>query len=175
MAVTLNLMPQELVVTGSWGKILKTLRMLNVILLSGFLIFALGVAAFFIFSSLSLRSMTAQEDSLKAEIATQVTVEQQIVLLKDRIAKIKKVQTLPSSAGNLDKLSPLLGSTGQNSSLSELDVDPKKIDVSIIFKTNSDLSNFMKNVLPESAFKNVSLSSFSFSPVSGYLAAFNMF
>lgn len=174
MPVTLNLLPPEHVTSGALGKILKTARALNVVLLVTFLIFALGLGAYFIFTTSQLRSISASENQLKAQITTLETSEQQIVLLKDRLSKVKTVQGLSTSSKNLAKIDPFVTSLGGETNLSELAIDPQKVDLSILFKSNASLSAFLKSMLGTKDFSSVSLTTFGYNPANGYLVTFHI-
>jgi hypothetical protein len=168
MAAKLNLLPPDYALTGPVGQIVKFARPLNVILLALFLVTVLGMGGFFIFSSLSLKSLTADNDSLKKQIQAQSTAQQQIVLLKDRLGKIKTVQGLPTATQNLTSIDPVLVLVAGNSFLSELDVDSQKVAATIVFKSNSDLTNFLKNISLNTTYSSVSLGTFNYSPAVGY-------
>jgi len=168
MAVKLNLLPENYTLTGPIGQIVKFARPVNVILLALFLVTALGMGGFFIFSSLSLRSLSAGNDSLKKQIQAQSAAQQQIVLLKDRISKIKTVQGLPTATKNLTNIDPILALITGNSILSELNVDSQKVTATIVFKSNSDLTNFLKSIDSNITYSSVSLGTFNYSPATGY-------
>ena len=174
MAIKLNLLPPEKAVSGPLGKIVKSIRMLNVILLSAFIIFALGLGAFFVFTSIQLNSVNNSSNNLKAQISTLETSEQAMVLLKDRIGKIKSAQNVAGAKTNVANLGPFLSQVGPSSSLQELDVDSQKIDLSVIFRTNSDMTSFFKALLASTLFKSVTLSTFGYNPASGYLTTFHL-
>ena len=171
MPIKLNLLPAEYVVSGALGRILKTTRSLGVIFLAAFLIFVFGLGAFFVVSTLQLRNAAGSEADLKSQIATEEQSEQKIVLLKDRLKKIKTTLALPSSTKNLENLDPFISSIGGGATLTELAVDSGKADVSINFKNNSDLSAFLGNIDTIKTFKSVIMTTFGFNPASGYLVS----
>ncbi len=173
MAVTLNLLPPELAVSGPLGKVLKTVRMINVILLAGFIVFSLGLFGFFIFSRIELNSATSANDQLKNQILAQEQSETQIVLLKDRIGKIKTIQNIPSSIKNFQNVEPYVTALGSDSTLSELNVDSQKTDITVLFKSNSGLSDFIQSLKSSQVFTSINISSFGFNPLSGYLVTVN--
>jgi hypothetical protein len=168
MAVKLNLLPADYSLTDSVRQLIKIARSLNVILLALFFITVIGMGGFFIFSSISLNGLIKENDNLKSQIQEKSTTQQQIVLLKDRLSQIKTVQELPNAIKNFDKISPILGLVTGNSVFSELGIDSQKITTSIIFKSNSDLTNFLKSVSSSSTYSTVSLGTFNYSPVMGY-------
>jgi hypothetical protein len=168
MAVKLNLLPTDYTLTGSLGNIVKALRPLNTILLALFLIMTIGMGGFFIFGSIFLKDLNTQNSNLESQIQTQSTAQQQIVLLKDRLAKIKLVQATPEASKNLTKTDPLLTLVSGNSLLTELDVDPLKTTASVVFRSNTDLVNFLKTVGSSEAYKSISLGSFNYNPGVGY-------
>lgn len=174
MAVKLNLLPEGFALSGPVGQIIKASRPLSVISLALFLITALGMGGFFIFSSISLRSLTSANEGLKNQIQIQSSAQQQIVLLKDRLGLINTVQAMPTAIKNLNNMNPLLTFVTGTSLLSELGVDSQKVTSSILFKSNSDLTTFVKALSSNATFKSVSLGTFSYSPVAGYQVGINL-
>lgn len=168
MAVKLNLLPENYTLSGPVGQIVKIVRSLNVILLALFLITALGMGAYFIFSSISLNGIKKENETLKSQIQERSKAQQQIVLLKDRLSQIKLAQEIPGASKNLTNIKPVLSLISGNSVLSELEVDSQKTNASIIFKSNADLTNFLKTVSSNKTYKSVSLGTFNFSPAAGY-------
>lgn len=175
MAININLLPPGFGITGTLGKILKLTRMLGVIGLALFLFFALGISAFFISSTMTLNGLNSDNGSLKDQIKTLQSSEQQVVLLKDRIGKINTVLGLPDAIKTLNIIEPFISNLSASSSLSQLDIDPIKIDLSLQFSSTADTSAFIKSLsnmksLPDSkVFTSVVLTSFGYNPISGYL------
>ncbi len=174
MAVKLNLLPPELSVSGGLAKILKTTRMLGVIFLAGFLIFALGTGAFFLVSSLQLKNLTQNIDQLKTQIKAQAVSEQQIVLLKDRIKGIKSARNSSSALKELADFDPFLTSLTSDSSVNELQIAPQKIEATILFRSSADLTAFLQSLKSSTAFSLGTVNSFSFNPATGYLVTFRL-
>ncbi len=169
MAVKLNLIPQELLISKSLNGILKTLRALNVILSVAFLIFAVGVGAFFIISKYSLTSVEKTLDQLKTQVLAQQSSEQRLILLKDRLAKISMVHKLPSVLDSITKVNSVIADLSGASLISEMDIGSNKIDLSMTIESNDDLTRLMTNIKNTKLFKTIVLSSFGYSPLSGYV------
>ncbi len=174
MAVKLNLLPPELAVSKSLGTSLKTIRMVGVILLAVFIIFVIGLTAVFIISSITLKNLTGDVTTLKSQITAQQVSEQRLVLLKDRLRKISTARTAASALSNLTKIDPFLATLSSDTSVSELNVDPQKIDLTLNFRSNNDLTAFLNDVSDSGSFKNVVISSFGLNPVSGYLVGMSL-
>ena len=174
MAIKLNLLQPELAVDKNLSSLLKMARSLGIIALAGFLIFVVGISAFFIISSFTLRDLTSDIDVSKSQIAAQETSEQQIVLLKDRIKKIGTVRNSPTSLKNLIAIDPFLSTLSPESSVNELSVDTAKISLLLNFKSNNDLSIFLNSLSESDVFKSIVLASFSFSPINGYSVGINI-
>lgn len=175
MAIKINLLPPESTVSGPLGKIIKITRTLNVIFLAGFIIFAVGLGAFFIFSTLQLQNINASMDQVKREISAQEKSEQQLIILKDRLGKIQVVQGLPNSIKNLSGVDPLISALpSESASLTELDLDSKGIDLSVIFRSNSSLTNFVSSLSESQLFRTVVMTSFGYNPATGYLVSLTL-
>lgn len=174
MTIKLNLLPPELAVDKKTASILKSVRAFNLIFTALFVIFTIGLSAYFIFASIMLKNKLASVDSLKNKIKTLQTSEQQMVLLKDRIKKINTAQAKSSSLTNLDAIDPILSTLSQESQITELNVDIAKIVFLISFKSTSDLTNFFENLSKSTGFKSATLTSFGFNPITGYLAGISV-
>lgn len=168
MAVKLNLLPPELAVDKNLGTVLKLARSLGIIVLAAFILFVVGVSGFFVYDSIVLKNLTADVATVTNQIKSMGADEQQIVLLKDRIKKISSVKSIPTGMPNLIAVDPFISNLSSNSSISSLNVDPQKIELLINFKTNDDLSSFLKSFSTSTAFKTVTLTSFSLNPTTGY-------
>lgn len=171
MAVNLNLLPDNFAVKGSLGKTLTSVKQLTTIFLGLFILMVIGISTYFFISSLELGSLTSSIDNLKVQITQQETVETQMVLLKDRIGKIKTVQKIASAQNSLNGISPVISSIPDGSSLGELSVDNQKSDASIIFNSSVSLGIFFKQLVTSTTFSSIVLNSFGFNPSTGYLAS----
>ncbi len=169
MAVKLNLLPEEFEVSGPVAAVLKIVRPLNITLLAIFLTAALGMAGFFVFSSITLKNLNTANSSLKNEIQAQHEAQQQAVLLKDRLEKIKQISTFPNASKSFTGITPFVDSLGANSVISELSLDSQKISLTANFRSNKDLTDFMKNLGSQSTFTGITLNSFNYNPATGYL------
>lgn len=173
MAVKLNLLPQEYTLSGPVARVIKIARPLNIILLSIFLASSLGVAGYFIFSSITLGNLNTANTSYKNQIKAQQAAQQQIVLLKDRLGKIKQVFAKPDTAPNLLAIASIVNSVSGNASVTELDADSQKASLTVAFKNNYELSNFMNLINSQTAFSTISMDTFNYSPKTGYSVAFS--
>lgn len=174
MAVNLNLLPQDLTVGKDLGNAVKVLRAVNVIALALFIAFALGVSGFFVVSTFQLQSLNSSKDQLSSQIKSLQTTEQKLVLLKDRVSKIKLTSTADSAQKSLGLVSPLLNALPASSSVSELNLDTTKLTISILFKSSADVSNFFQALYASTSFKSITLTSFGFNPTSGYLVSLSL-
>jgi hypothetical protein len=168
MPVKLNLMPSGLLISKSLSKVLKTVKAINVILIAIFIIFIVGVGIYFILSSISLKNTETKVEQLKSQIVLQETSEQQLIILKDRLTKISAAKASPDSLKNLSGVNTVLANLSQDSSISQMDVSPTKIDLTMTIRSNTDLTNFIKNVEETNLFKSILLSSFGYSSTGGY-------
>jgi len=174
MAVKLNLLPPELAIDKNLSSALKLTRSLGIIFLAVFILFIIGISAFFIYDSITLNGLTADVSSLTSQISAQNTSEQQIVLLKDRIKKINTIQSIPTSLPNLVVIDPFISNLSGNSQVNELNINPQKIDLTIGFKSNNDLTNFLNSLSSSKDLKTVTITSFGLTPASGYSVGINI-
>jgi Tfp pilus assembly protein PilN len=174
MAVNLNLLPQDLAVGSSLNRIIRIIRAINVISIVAFIIFAVGVGAFYAVSSVRLNSLTSENKASISQIKERQTTEQRLILLKDRIAKIKLAYSSDSIAKSIDLVSPLLSQLPEDASVTEMNLDANKITISILFKSSSEISNFLEKIYSSKDLTGVTLTSFGFNPTTGYLVSMNL-
>ena len=156
MAVKVNLLPENLIGKKGTTKVASVVKSITLV-------------SFFLISSLTLKNLESDLDNLKTQIKAQETTEQRLVLLKDRLAKIKTTLTTPSVSGPLVGIKPILDSTPSEVSLSELNIDASKVDTSMIFRDSASLTNFFERLTNFKGFSRVTLTSFGFNPTAGYL------
>ena len=174
MAVNLNLLPPDLQINKGLGRILKTIKSINVILIVAFIVFSLGVGGFFVVSKISLNSVQSSVDKLKSQVKAQETSEQKLILLKDRLSKIYSIKSTPSASKNIDGANSLLTNVSPNSTMDQAVIEPTKADISLKVQSNEDLGILFTNIKNTSSFKFIDLYSFDYSPSVGYLVKLNM-
>ena len=174
MAVNLNLLPQDLAVGHGLNQVIRVIRAINVIAIAAFIIFVVGAGIFYAISSFQLVSLTTGNNNLISQIKTEQTTEQKLILLKDRIAKIKLAYSSDSLTKPIGLVAPLLSQLPSSASVTELNLDTSKITASILFKSGSDISSFFQNIYSSKLFSGVTLTSFGFNPTTGYLVSLNL-
>lgn len=174
MAITLNLLPQEKQISGTTGKIIKFSKSASVVILFGFIVYCLAIGVFMYLNSQKLKTLQTNNASLKNKVAELQASEQQIVIIKDRIKKIELARGLPSAMTNLGLVTDAIQLLPDTAKVTELEVDPKKVDLTVNFKTNIDMSRFLNTLKSSSTFKSVVVTSFGLNPTTGYLISFNL-
>jgi hypothetical protein len=174
MPVNLNLLPPELAVSKSLGTVLKTIRALSVIAVAAFLVSVTGIVIYFVVGTINLNSLNANINQLKSQVTAQEASEQQIILLKDRIAKIEQAKAAPSALSTATKVDSFLANISAGSVINQFDADPAKADITLNLKSNADLTEFIQGVSSSTLFGSIDLSSFGFNPATGYLVGLSM-
>lgn len=168
MAIKLNLLPVEKRVGKGLQRVLRITRMLGVIALGTFIVFGLGLGAFFIFNSVRLNNLNSANSALEGKIAALETSETKMILLKDRVGKIRTLMNIPSAIVNLDIINGIISPVSA-ANINELNVGTAKISTTLRFESAGDIGIFLKGLSESDAFQSVSITTFSFNPVGGYL------
>lgn len=169
MAIKINLLPKEFKVGAGLGKALRLIRILGVISLAAFLIFGMVLGGYLIISSVQLNSLNSSNDSLKSQLKNLETSESQLVVLKDRLSKIKTAENTPSGLPVYKNFDALVDSLSDSTTLNTVDIGPTKLSSTLVFRSNQDLTNFVEKLTKANTFQNIALTSFSFNPNVGYL------
>ena len=175
MSVKLNLLPLGSAIPPSLGKVLGQIRTVAIVAISLFLFFVLGVSGYLVYSQIRLQTLTAGSDNLKLKIKERETTEQKIILLKDRLGKITIARASPSIQKNTDNAGVIADSLPEGTILTELSIDQKKTDISLVFGSSAGLNLFLDSVPANSYFKRATLTAFSFNPQTGYSIGLRLF
>ncbi len=162
MPVNLNLLPQDFQISKSAGSAIKTMKALGVILIVVFIVFCLGLGAFFIYSKLSLNKLQTTVDGLKVQVKAQEKSEQQLILLKDRLSKIGSVRASSGALSNVNNMDSLISNMSSVSNIDEASININKMNLILSVNSNEDLVTFMDNLKKSTAFTSVSLASFNY-------------
>jgi hypothetical protein len=160
----LNLLPENLQISKNLGNFLKTARALGIIFMVAFVIFAVSVGGVFVFSKINLTKIQTNVEQLKNEVKSRESSEQQLVLLKDRLAKITSVRSSSNTIKKVMGVNSLFANISPSSSLSQANISSSKIDVSMVIGTNEDLTTIMQNLKNTKDFGSVTLTSLNLGP-----------
>lgn len=169
----INLLPVEITPKGFSIRLATILRNVATVGFVILLIAGVGIGAFFLITSTEIRTSNTRQDQYKTTIKSLESTEQSLVLLKDRVGKVKTVL-------GLDTVSPEVQKAGAIISTFPPDVEAKEIQISEITKftvavtDTSELTKFLSSVIAANKFKKIDLKGFSFSPTGGYLINLEM-
>jgi len=164
----INLLPEEYSLKTGFSAVLKILKSLTLILTLLFIFFVISASAILLISSLSLNGLVVSNESLKSEIKSREATETKLVLLKDRLSKIKLVTSQGMLTKSLDDIEPVLAEAS-NATVGELSLDSEKTDTSLTFTSSASLSAFLQSLTTSSVFSSIVMNSFGLNPATGYL------
>lgn len=174
MAVNLNLLPQELSGKTPLGRIEAAIKKINYILIPLFLVFAVGLLIFYVVVSYQATNATAQLEALKAEVKDKETTEQKLVLVRDRLSKVKTSKNSPAATERIANIGPLLSIVPPDSPIGELALDSGKTEISVVFKNTSAMAAFFEGLAEVEGYERIEMTSFGFSPINGYLVSLRL-
>lgn len=174
MAIKLNLLPTDILISKGLSKALRTFKALTVIFTVILLIFCLGMVGLFIVNKVTLDKAQSDVDNLKAQIKVQETSEQQLILIKDRLSKISTIKSKSDASNNIAGINSLVSDLSAKSRVTEEDASSTKSSLTISLGSNADLSNLIKNIEKTDVFKSVTLSSLGYSGIQGYVVMLDM-
>lgn len=174
MPVKLNLLPENLQVSKGVSKVIKVSKPLSIVSAVIFMIFSLALGAYFIFSKITLDKSQKEVDQLKAQIKAMEDSEQQLILLKDRLAKISTIKNTPNALKNIMNFDSVLANISPNSVIDEVNITSDKVNTSYKLTSNADFTTFINNLKNTEFFNYVDLLSTNFNPNDGYLVDFSL-
>lgn len=172
---TINLLPPQLVLKGRDKVVVESLKKF---VFAGFLLLivaSLVIAAYLIYLSTRIRSSVTREEVLKSEINSLEQTEQGLVLIKDRISKIKSVYALESADSQIETLVGFLQATPGDYRILEIQLSAKGVVLNVVFPSSDSFGAFYKALIEAKLYSSVTLRTFSLSPALGYVASFELF
>lgn len=169
MSVKINLLPSNFTEKKGTAVIVRGLKTATIATLSIAILSALGVLSFFLINTFELKGLEDRRAATTSQLQTLQESEQKMVLVKDRLSKIKVVKSAPSAQKSLTNIDPVLTLLPTDASIGEVSMDMSKIDATFVFRDSIALSTFLDNLSESKNFSTVTLTSFGFTAQSGYL------
>ena len=170
----INLLPTDISPKGPVAKISNLIKNLAVISFVLFLLTALGMLAVFVLNSVQIRSLNESSEALKTSIESLETTEQGLVLVRDRLTKVKLVLADESGGDEAEGLGTVTSGLPASVALTEAVISKDVLDTTFVATDSQGLTALMARIISQEAFAKVDLVSFSFNPNAGYIPSFSM-
>jgi hypothetical protein len=167
----INLLSTDLAPSSGIAKTAKLLRTVLTVAFAIFVISVFGLVAFFSVNALVLRSSSIRQEELKSSIQNFEQTEQGLVLVKDRLVKVKEVTAKENADNEISALSKIFASVPPGVSLAEAVIAKDELDTTFVVADSGALTQFMAGLIANEDFSRIELLSFSFNPSVGYLVS----
>ncbi len=160
-------------------KVIKITKVLNKISTVGaivLLVMLITAISLFVYFRIQENKINANIEDLKVRISTLEKSEQQLVLTKDRLARIATIKLLPSvreDLTNFQEVTNLLANVS-DSSLLEASIQSNKTDFSVTSKDSNALATFLEPISKLKKYKTMILAALGFSQTSGFTSDFTV-
>lgn len=173
-AQTINLLPTDLGVKSETTKVAGVLKIVTTA--TGIILLVLGsmAGAYIILLSTQIAASNARQEALKASIGSLEQTEQRLVLIRDRIGKARPILQDQKTTQDLVILANFVLSLPEGVTFSEAEVVSGNIEVTFTSTNSQALAALLSNVVVNDSFEKVTLNSFSFNPVAGYLTVLGL-
>lgn len=168
MAVKIDLLPSEFKIKGSYIRVSKYAKTIGLVLLSIYMLGGIFFVGYTLFLKSQTKSVQNRIQTLKSDIRKLEMSEQKIVLLKDRLSKIKSIMKAKSSGETLLKVKKITDVFDSDVTIDELKIETNKVEVSLSFSTIKSLNNFMAGISTNTDFDTIRIDNYSFNPNIGY-------
>jgi len=169
--IEINLLPRGLESNIPVAKILKTIKIVNVL---GTLLFGLSLVVFsgvIIMNTQSLKDINQDIDAQKTKIKAMQKTEQQHYWVKERIDSLGEIMSTTNSFKELDELKLINISLFNLGDVSAFDVQSGKTNITANFESSRKLKDFFAE-LEKMNYSKITVDSLSFNQKTGYQAVF---
>lgn len=164
----INLLPVELSPTGLALKISKLFRKLSFIGLGLFVAMLIVLVGVYVFYSVSVRDVSARGEVLKSSIKSLESTETRIVLINDRIKKIKEALGEDLISPQLAQVQDLSSSLTSGATLSQTQISGQKNELQFMVTNPPEISGLLAKLREIKYYGRLVLDSLSFDPQSGF-------
>jgi|WetSurSiteA1Bulk_404760.scaffolds.fasta_scaffold00731_6 hypothetical protein len=165
---TFNLLPTELTPKGSLQKIANLIKKFSTIGFAVFIVGAVAMLSFYLINYFQLKNIVAEQKKLETSVKSLQKTEQQLILIRDRIAKAKTIWATETVIDNLNAYKKLINNLTSDIAFNDVAVDAKKTALSISINNSTSLSQFMSQLVSQNIYESIILKSFTFSQKAGY-------
>ncbi|EKD62647.1 MAG: hypothetical protein ACD_52C00102G0004 [uncultured bacterium] len=162
MPSNINLLPQSGNVSTSILKASGRLVKATVVLFVAFLVFGSLGAVFLVVTNTELADKIAENDSYKANIKSLQEAEQNLVLVRDRVGKVKTIINQRDFEEKLAKIRTLIASLPVEAKPEALEINVAKSTIKLVFESSQELSVFIKFLVASSDYQLVNLNTLEF-------------
>lgn len=166
----INLLPPELTLGSSSLKLSKLIKKVNTVLIIVIILSVTIVAGSFLLFNTQKRVAKNDQKEVEAKIAVLKETEQRLVLIRDRLGKISKV--LANESTDLESLKDI--QANDQIILREADVKGKTSQIDIGATSLKVYAEFLNKLINSNKYSEIVMSSFSYSPRSGYDSNINL-
>src|SRR3989304_7120873 len=162
MPQNINLLPQSRTLNTQVALTATRLTRLTIVVFISFLIFG-GLSIGFLFLGTNdLQKVQEQNDNLKLNIKSLQEAEQNLILVRDRVGKIKTIISERSFEDKLAKIQNLMKRLPVGQEPKTLEIDITRSRGSLNFETSESLANFLRVLIENDDYGQIELNTLQF-------------
>lgn len=164
----INLLPEELSTSKTVVKAAGFIKKMLVPAVAVYLISVVVMIAVIFILNGDSKKLAARQDVLISSIKSLEKTERSILLLQERLSKIKILLVNESSKdGSMTNIQDLL-TQSQDIDITAIKWIPGNMDLTATLSTSDQIEQFFKQLIESPFVKEINMKSFSFSPAVGY-------
>jgi|GEM_PF-2689908 len=168
MSQTINLLPIDLVRGKEVGKLLSVLKASSIFLCALVLVVAIAGFAFVYLQKNDLTQVQTRRDTVRSEVLALEESEKQLVLLRDRLAKIEKIRSEDTSTPLFEAQKIILDNAPVEVTLGESDINAGTSSLTLVSQSIDPLRTLIANLESSSYDRPLSISTFTLNALVGY-------
>jgi|SRR3989344_890472 len=166
--MSINLLPTELRPKSYALKLSVSLRKIAIISTIVFLVVSTFLTAAYLLIGNRANASLKKQDDLKRQIKTYEDTEKKLVLIEDRLDKIKTISKSENVNDELAMLKNVIINSYSGAYIKDVELKTDKAVVLVVAGSSLDITNFFRSLLQNNEFSLVTLEQLKFSPSKGY-------
>lgn len=170
----INLLPSDIIPKSSVVKSTKTLTQVVIV---GFVLLSCSTVfliVLFVLNLVKLGSLEKSKTQLLESIKNNQQVEQRLFLVRDRLDKIKTIQSQKSCAPVITEVPSILAQLPASVVLTSATFLPTASEIVFTTGDSAEVGRLMATVIASKAYNAINLKSFTYSELKGYSVGFEL-
>ncbi len=175
MSNAINLLPNDLNIKSSSGKVGVLLKRLTVSLVFVLLVVVAAGSGLIFYLSRQVNTLESDIAQMKNQIDSLSANEQKFFLIKDRIAKVEKLFADKQTEDTIGKLDQTVAALPQDMNFKDAKFEGSNASLSVASNNSLEAADYVESVIKSPLFSQIILRSLGFNTFNGYVVNLEMF
>lgn len=170
----INLLPESFRLKPSTVKTAELLKKISLLLFVVLVISTSVSVGLFFFYGNKINEIAERKNTVSRQIEALEETEQRLILVKDRLLKVKNIRKVSSTDEEIDSLNILIDNSNTDVLVSNLLAEKNSLYLEVISKDSVEILKLLNFIKDSGTFKEAVMLSLEYTPKTGFLSEMNL-